>query len=208
MAAARELNLYESQLYHWRSKQQNQLSSSEREQVISAESARLKRQLTERDEVLTIFQNGRDILCETPDGTGSHRGGQPSPVERTGKGGNNAVLENAVPFLRLHQLDHCVIFPFDSVFIASLYRASSTILPGIAASAPAVLLLTEAARATASRRVASFVASVRRCLTMADRPAAVAADVAAYACASFTASSRAIMWPCSIIRAAVWVLTS
>lgn len=78
MAAARELNLYESQLYHWRSKQQNQLSSSEREQVISAESARLKRQLTERDEVLTIFQNGRDILCETPDGTGSHRGVQAS----------------------------------------------------------------------------------------------------------------------------------
>lgn len=99
------------------------------------------------------------------------------------------------------------------MFIASLYRASSTILPGIAASAPAVLLLTEAARAAvcfaASRRVASFVASVRSCLTMADRPAAVAADVAAYAyaCASFTASLRAIMWPCSIIRAAVWVLT-
>ncbi|KSB73867.1 transposase, partial [Salmonella enterica subsp. arizonae serovar 62:z36:- str. 5335/86] len=29
-AAARELSLYESQLYNWRSKQQNQLSSSER----------------------------------------------------------------------------------------------------------------------------------------------------------------------------------
>ncbi|KJV19456.1 transposase, partial [Salmonella enterica] len=41
-AAARELNLYESQLYNWRSKQQNQLSSSEREQEMSAEIARLK----------------------------------------------------------------------------------------------------------------------------------------------------------------------
>ncbi|CCS75853.1 IS3 OrfA [Salmonella enterica subsp. enterica serovar Agona str. 29.O.08] len=35
-AAARELNLYESQLHNWRSKQQNQLSSSEREQEMSA----------------------------------------------------------------------------------------------------------------------------------------------------------------------------
>lgn len=31
-AATRELSLYESQLYNWRSKQQNQHSSSEREQ--------------------------------------------------------------------------------------------------------------------------------------------------------------------------------
>ncbi|STJ89113.1 transposase [Escherichia coli] len=30
-AAARELSLYESQLYNWRSKQQNQQTSSERE---------------------------------------------------------------------------------------------------------------------------------------------------------------------------------
>ena len=35
-AAARELNLYKSQLYSWRSKQQTQLSSSEREQEMSA----------------------------------------------------------------------------------------------------------------------------------------------------------------------------
>ena len=55
-AAARELNLYESQLYNWRSKQQNQFSSSEREQDMSAEIARLKRQLAERDEELAILQ--------------------------------------------------------------------------------------------------------------------------------------------------------
>lgn len=53
-----------------------------------------------------------------------------------------------------------------------------------------------------------FFASVRSWLTVADRPAAVAADLAACACASFTASSRAITRPCSIIRAAVWALTS
>ncbi|EIW7693147.1 IS3 family transposase [Salmonella enterica] len=66
-AAARELNLYESQLYNWRSKQQNQLSSSEREQEMSADIARLKRQLAERDEELAILQKGRDILREAPE---------------------------------------------------------------------------------------------------------------------------------------------
>ncbi|PWD11514.1 IS3 family transposase [Salmonella enterica subsp. enterica serovar Anatum] len=66
-AAARELNLYESQLYNWRRKQQNQLSSSEREQEMSAEIARLKRQLAERDEELAILQKGRDILREAPE---------------------------------------------------------------------------------------------------------------------------------------------
>ncbi|HAU3361927.1 TPA: transposase [Salmonella enterica subsp. salamae] len=55
-AAAFGLTLYESQLYNWRSKQQNQLSSSECEQERSAEIARLKRQLAERDEKLTILQ--------------------------------------------------------------------------------------------------------------------------------------------------------
>lgn len=66
-AAARELSLYESQLHNWRSKQQNQLSSSEREQEMSAEIIRLKRQLTEWDEELAILQNSRDILRETPE---------------------------------------------------------------------------------------------------------------------------------------------
>ncbi|EBD9555339.1 IS3 family transposase [Salmonella enterica] len=66
-AAARELSLYESQLCNWRSKQQNQRSSSEREQEMSAEIARLKRQLAERDEELAILQKGRDILREAPE---------------------------------------------------------------------------------------------------------------------------------------------
>ncbi|EDR2628261.1 IS3 family transposase, partial [Salmonella enterica subsp. enterica serovar Thompson] len=35
-AAVRELSLYQSQLCNWRSKQQNQRSSSEREQEMSA----------------------------------------------------------------------------------------------------------------------------------------------------------------------------
>lgn len=63
-AAARELSLYESQLYNWRSKQQNQHSSSEREQEMSAEIARLKRQLAERDEELTILQKAATYFAK------------------------------------------------------------------------------------------------------------------------------------------------
>ncbi|MCJ8440260.1 IS3-like element IS3 family transposase [Escherichia coli] len=66
-AAARELSLNESQLYNWRSKQQNQQTSSERELEMSTEIARLKRQLAERDEELAILPKGRDILREAPE---------------------------------------------------------------------------------------------------------------------------------------------
>lgn len=47
-AAAREPSLYESQLYNWRSKQQNQRAASERELEMSTEIAPLKHQLVER----------------------------------------------------------------------------------------------------------------------------------------------------------------
>ncbi len=63
-AAARELSLYKSQLHNWRSKQQNQLSSSEREQEMSAEIARLKRQLAERDEELAILQKAATYFAK------------------------------------------------------------------------------------------------------------------------------------------------
>jgi transposase len=55
-AAARELSLYESQIYTWRSKRQQQAMSSERESELAAENVRLKRQLAERDEELAILQ--------------------------------------------------------------------------------------------------------------------------------------------------------
>lgn len=55
-AAARELSLYESQLYAWRSKINNARSCSEREQEMSVEIARLKRQLAEQAEELAIIQ--------------------------------------------------------------------------------------------------------------------------------------------------------
>ena len=61
-AAARELSLYESQLYNWRSKQQNQQTSSELE--MSTEIARLKRQLAERDEELAILQKAATYFAK------------------------------------------------------------------------------------------------------------------------------------------------
>ena len=61
-AAARELSLYESQLYNWRSKQQ--ATSSERESEQAAEIARLKRQLAERDEELAILQKAATYFAK------------------------------------------------------------------------------------------------------------------------------------------------
>ncbi|AKQ35361.1 IS3 family transposase [Salmonella enterica] len=63
-ATVRELNLYESQLYNWRSKQQNQLSSSDREQAMPAEIAHLKRPLAEGDEELAILQKAATYFAK------------------------------------------------------------------------------------------------------------------------------------------------
>ena len=63
-AAARELSLYEYQLYNWRSKQQQQMTSSERESELAAENVRLKRQLAERDEELAILQKAATYFAK------------------------------------------------------------------------------------------------------------------------------------------------
>ncbi|AUO65408.1 transposase [Citrobacter freundii complex sp. CFNIH2] len=63
-AAARELSLYESQLYNWRSKQQHQTASSERESELAAENARLKRQLAEQAEELAILQKAATYFAK------------------------------------------------------------------------------------------------------------------------------------------------
>lgn len=63
-AAARELSLYESQLYAWRSKLQQQMTSSERESELTAENARLKRQLAEQAEELTILQKAATYFAK------------------------------------------------------------------------------------------------------------------------------------------------
>ncbi|SUY95177.1 IS3 transposase A [Citrobacter freundii] len=63
-AAARELSLYKSQLYAWRSKINNARSSSEREQEMSVEIARLKRQLAEQAEELAILQKAATYFAK------------------------------------------------------------------------------------------------------------------------------------------------
>jgi Transposase. len=63
-AAARELSPYESQLYAWHSKLKNAHSSSEQEQEMSVEIARLKRQLAERDEDLAILQKAATYFAK------------------------------------------------------------------------------------------------------------------------------------------------
>lgn len=63
-ATARELSLYESQLYAWRSKQQQQMSSSERESELAAENVRLKRQLAEQAEELAILQKAATYFAK------------------------------------------------------------------------------------------------------------------------------------------------
>lgn len=55
-AAARQLSLYESQPYAWRSKLKQQMTATERENELAAENARLKRQLAEQAEELAILQ--------------------------------------------------------------------------------------------------------------------------------------------------------
>jgi transposase len=54
--AASQLELHASQLYDWRSKQQHKLNSSEREQSLAEENARLKRLLAEQTEELAIVK--------------------------------------------------------------------------------------------------------------------------------------------------------
>ncbi len=63
-AAARELSLYESQLYAWRSKLQQQMTSSERESELAAENARLKRQLAEQAVELAILQKAATYFAK------------------------------------------------------------------------------------------------------------------------------------------------
>ncbi|SQJ28199.1 Integrase core domain [Serratia rubidaea] len=63
-AAARELSLYESQIYTCRSKLQQQHSSSGCEQEMSAEIARLKRQPAEKYEELVILQKAATYFAK------------------------------------------------------------------------------------------------------------------------------------------------
>ena len=62
--AARELNVYESLLYAWRSTAQKKASTSERESSLAAENARLKRQLAEQAEELEILKKAATYFAK------------------------------------------------------------------------------------------------------------------------------------------------
>lgn len=55
-AAAKQLNLHESQLYSWRGKSRLDRERSDVEQQLAVENARLKRQLAEQAEELAILK--------------------------------------------------------------------------------------------------------------------------------------------------------
>lgn len=54
--AAKELGLADSQLYGWRNSVKSKASVSEREQALATENARLKRQVAEQSEELSILK--------------------------------------------------------------------------------------------------------------------------------------------------------
>ncbi|WP_089166987.1 IS3 family transposase [Azotobacter chroococcum] len=64
--AAEQLGLHPSQLYGWRSRKQQAQTSSEREQLLADENARLKRLLAEQSEELAIGKKSRRVLCQEP----------------------------------------------------------------------------------------------------------------------------------------------
>ncbi|EJE8557890.1 IS3 family transposase [Vibrio vulnificus] len=63
-ATARQLSLHESQIYGWRNNSKKDTSTSQREQELAAEVAKLKRQLAEQAEELEIGKKGRHLLRE------------------------------------------------------------------------------------------------------------------------------------------------
>ena len=63
-ATARELKLYESLLYNWRSAAEKKSTTSEREAEQAAEIARLKRQLAEQAEDLAILKKAATYFAK------------------------------------------------------------------------------------------------------------------------------------------------
>jgi transposase len=62
--AAQQLGLHESQLYAWRKQSEHAQSVSEREANLAAENARLKRQLAQQTEELTLLKNAATYFAQ------------------------------------------------------------------------------------------------------------------------------------------------
>lgn len=63
-AAAKELGLYDSQLYNWRSAKEKKANTSQREAELLAEVAKLKRQLAEQSEDLAILKKAATYFAK------------------------------------------------------------------------------------------------------------------------------------------------
>lgn len=62
--AAKQLGLHESQLYAWRKQSMHTQSVSEREVKLATENARLKRQLAQQAEELSILKNAATYFAQ------------------------------------------------------------------------------------------------------------------------------------------------
>ena len=61
---AKDLGVYESQIYDWRAKLAKKASTSQRESELAAEVARLKRQLAEQAEDLAILKKAATYFAK------------------------------------------------------------------------------------------------------------------------------------------------
>ncbi|MDD5392910.1 MAG: transposase [Thiothrix sp.] len=62
--AANQLGLHESQLYNWRKDSEHAHSVSKRESSLAAENVRLKRQLAQQAEELSILKNAATYFAQ------------------------------------------------------------------------------------------------------------------------------------------------
>jgi transposase len=64
-AAAKQLGLHESQLYAWRGKARREQGQGEAERQLTAENARLKRQLADQAEELAILKKAAAYFAKS-----------------------------------------------------------------------------------------------------------------------------------------------
>ena len=63
-SAARQLNLHESQLYSWRKQAEHQRTVSDRESELATENARLKRELAQAREEISIAKKAATYFAK------------------------------------------------------------------------------------------------------------------------------------------------